>query len=489
MTKKRFLSFGLALVMCMSLLTGCGAKPEETFVTLLDEMNAISAASIDATMSVKVSKEFMEEAAKKEAGTEDEEVSMDIDLSEMFEESNLKDLVDENGNMALDIAVKGQFDTSKKHTNVNIGILNEDFDVLVNDKVGYVEIDGIFDVLESAVGPEISILKAFLGDYKYIKVDTSSEDAQSVIPETNTGDLKAQATKDTVTKENDTYTLALSNDYIKSLFDEKTIESLGGINNANGKMSITKSDAGTYTVGMSMNIDNKVIVGLNMVTTPGEVNITFPAAEEILDTEAMNDNMDNMFGEDSFDDEGNYEGDVSIDKNTDWSWDWTEFDVDDLVVGTGKFEKAFATYKEADLATGFETGKADMKAAIAEVMPGMKFDESSYTSSSSNSIYFTNYTDKSSHEVSYYISDGYTSIEMSVSYDMDDKTTIKSFLEDLKEAFGVEISEEQYNTWLDKVIEDGYESGYGENDELTLSYHIYDDSVTFSIEITNYNYN
>ena len=109
----------------------------------------------------------------------------------------------------------------------------------------------------------------------------------SEIEDVSTLDISTYVNKDTVTKDNKTYTLHLGNDFIKSLV-EKTEDSEikpEDIKDSSATLSISKNEKeSVYNIVLNVNIENKITATIKAVLTPGTVTIEIPDASKVLDS-------------------------------------------------------------------------------------------------------------------------------------------------------------------------------------------------------------
>lgn len=474
MRGKRILALLLTTVMSLSLLTGCGAKPDEAFNTLLNEIKSVKSGTVNAEISLKMSKDFIEEKENQETSDIDSEFSVDT-------LEGLDTFLDESGNLNLNATADVLFNENSQ-ANVSVGLLDEKMNFVIDKDSIYLEIDGLFDILEKIAGDEVGFLKLFLGDYEYIKGDFSSE-----IEDASTIDINSYINKDTVTEENKTYTLNLGNDFIKSLIEKSEDSGIKpeDIKNSNATLSIFKNEKeSTYNIVANVNIENNVTAIIKAVLTPGAVTIEIPDASKVLDSNSDSDNSLNL----DIDVEDNENTVISQNEE----FEDINIDCDFAVVpGSLDFVLANAGNEKDDVTKANDT----VQKTISELFESLGKE---YTPTFNEDIDWNSYTnnysskyDNYEEEIETYLTDNYASYKISYSFDIDNRTEVlPSVLDSIKEFAGAEIPENKVNEWID-MLSSQYKEEYwsmsaygwfGDNDDDFTIYLWDGKTVEISIE-------
>ena len=428
---KRILALLLTTVMSLSLLTGCGAKPDETFNTLLNEVKSVKSGTVNAEISLKMSKEFIEE--NQEISDIDHEFSVDT-------LEGLEAFLDESGNVNLNATTDISYNENSQ-ANVSVGLLDEKMNFVIDKDSIYLEINGLFDILEKIAGDEVGFLKLFLGDYEYIKGDFSSE-----IEDVSTLDISTYVNKDTVTKDNKTYTLHLGNDFVKSLV-EKTEDSEikpEDIKDSSATLSISKNEKESiYNIVLNVNIENKITATIKAVLTPGTVTIEIPDVSKVLDSNS----------EDSL----NLGVDIEDDENTvisqNEAFEDINIDCDFAVVpGSLDFVLDNAKNEKDAVAKANDTVKKTLSDLFESLGKEYTTDFKEDTDWNSYTNNYSSKHDNYEEVIETYLTDNYASYKLSYSFDIGNKTEVlPSVLDSIKEFAGAEIPKDKVNEWIDML--------------------------------------
>lgn len=512
MKNKKILSLVLAATMCLTMLTGCGAKPEEEFITLLDGLSNVTEGTVDATVTINIPKETLETLSKTDEEAS-EEVMMEFDTDEA-----LKDLVDENGNLKMAIDIDAKYNKDEQ-VDMTIGMFDESINAIVDDKDVYLEIDGLFDILETVIGEEVSLIKMFLGeDVEYIKTTTETEEEKET-PEAP--EVKKYVTKDNVTKEKDgSYIAKLGNAYVEEALTDELKENLdiSSISNSVADMKIYKDKkASDYKVDFVLNIENKISCTVSANVIPGDITIELPADDKVLDTE---DESDMSFGFDEeieldpsdievetsegVDFEWTVDEDTNSTENSDDDYSWEDFDSIELDYDfTSASEYAFdfvtetADFKDSAVAERYNTVKSQIETVLGNISPDMIYDTNTSSDKDWNS-YSANYDgdfEKFDEEFGLYLSDEYVSFEVSYYFGKDyDEATLNAISERIEETTGLIVPASELNTWIQNLLSQYKEeywsmSAYAEYDDVSFDIYVWDgEDINITVERSKYNY-
>lgn len=476
MKNKKILSLVLATTMCVSMLTGCGAKPQEEFITLIDEVTSIKEGTIDATATMKVSKALMDKMSETE---ETEEAFIELEPTD-----TIKALIDEAGNLTMTIGVDANYDVKDEHKEVDmtISMLDSSLNTILDGDDVYIETDGLFDILESAVGSEILILKAFLGDKDYIKTTIEESEETAEIKGHEMPDIKTYINEDNVTKsKEDVYTANLGSKYVAAAIPAEIKESLGvsEFNNSNATISIVKDEkTNEYNVNLDINVENEFICNLTTKIVAGTVDLVLPDAENILDT-TSEESIDMSFGME----EASESFDWTLEENTDESEVVLEHESKDI-------ELTYDFHSTESYALDFILETADIQkeevktqydkivAAIPSVLTGTSYVDSEYIDTEYNSYLHTynSNLENYSEEIEIYLQDDYVSFEntynLSADYTLE---TIDSISNRIEEMTGLVVPSSEIHNWINDL-----KAVYTE-DDWSLSAYAYYDDLEFTI--------
>lgn len=455
--KKKVMSLLIVSLMTMSLLTGCASTSEKYF-KLTEDMNKIEKASFDSNISILMDKTLLEEEENKLSSSE-------VEIPKEFQ--------DDNGNLKIDINASGKIDIPAKKMDIDLKLADKSFNLVLIDEDAYVEIDGLFDILENFIGEEIGFVKMFLGDYDYIKASIDSSEENSIkIWDISTNQFsykddfkkKIKETKGMLTQKDGIYTLTLNDSDIKEImkdnesFDDSLKTLTNGKEDPNMTMVIKSSfdkKTNTYKVDLSLVIDDYMTINAITTITPIDtVEINVP--ENVLDTD-----KDDLFGGESIigdddiltPDEPTTNENIS-NKDTSNSENWE--DSEDInfgaIVENGVLSK-FTNQDDYDNFKDYTTKKnGEFESAIS------KYGFSSASSSYDEKYLSSNFSTEKDIDgvitsVSQYIGEQYTNITYSIDMDAETLTDeyAKTMLKDVKEIMGIDIGTDKFIEALNKI--------------------------------------
>lgn len=482
MKNKKILSLVLAMTMCVSMLTGCGAKPQEEFVALLDEVSTIKEGTIDATATMKLSKALMDKMSESEETSEE--------IIELEPTDTIKALTDEAGNLTLTIGVNADYDIKDEHKQVDmdISLLDESMNAILDGDNVYIETDGLFDVLEAAVGEEVLLLKMFLGEKDYIKTVVEETEETTELKDHEMPDVKTYINEENVTKSKDgVYTANLGSKYVANAIPAEIKESLGIVefNNSTATMSIFKDEkTNVFDVDLNINIENEFICNLDVKLNSGAIELTLPDAENVLDT-TSEESLDMSFGmEEEINEPSEESFNWTMNENTDnESTELVEYESKDI-------ELNYDFQSTASYALDFILETADIQKEavktqydkIIEKMPsvltGTSYHDSEYIDTEYNSYSHTYNADFDdySEEIEIYLHDDYVSFENTYNFNAEySLETIDTISKEIEEMTGLVVPANEIHAWINEL-----KSVYTE-DDWTLSAYAYYDDLEFTI--------
>lgn len=467
MKKLKIISLLLVMAMIMTMLTGCGQKPNEAFLEIADEMQSISSGEVSMMLTIKADKSLATNAL--------DEVNEENDLG--VESYDM--LMDEDGNLNVSFAIIGGFNKDKKEADLDITLFGQKMNAIITEKYTYLDIDGFFNILEQVLGSQVYFVKAFLGDYKYIKLNTSSSDSDE---ETNTLnitdlpdiDLKKYVTDKSVTKDKATFTATFGPDFVKEL--TKDMDDFDAVNfdkefsNSSATVSLSKdSKEKVYSVSVIINLENQVTISLDFKLAESAFSVVLPDEATILDP----DNIGNSLGFGSSDnDDDDWDWDDDDYDYTDWDDDW---DDDDDWSFTGDddwdymleldyepirnsnallsfvYSETFNDNLEGHLDEYYEKAIAELAnhyGCLPSDIKASKYIDQDWGTYSATLEY-----DAGMLNIAYdiYLTDDHSSLSVSYSFDSLISSTADYIIYDLGSTFGVDMTEDQLANFYDKL--------------------------------------
>lgn len=512
MKNKKILSLLLVATMCFSLLVGCGKKEPEVKVIPADEMKALitemgevkeGQVLIDANFTIY--KDTLEKLSETEE-TENEEVMFEMEPTEALE-----NLVDENGNLNINMSFDAKYNDANQ-VDMNIEIFEEKMNAIVDDKDVYIEIDGLFEILEEAIGDEVALIRMFLGDEaEYIKTTTENEEDETTTEKTEMPDVKEYITaENTVKNEDGSYLAKLGNKYVQDSLTDELKEKLGvdTVSNSIADFSILKDSANNkYVSKISLNFENMITCEVAIDLASQDVTIELPAAEKVLDT--------NEDGNISLDFGMNEASDLEVETNegvdfewisepTDDEYSWEDFESVEIDYDfTSASEYAFdfvvesANFEGDAVAERYNIVKAQIDDTLAKISPTMNYNISSSSDKNWNS-YSANYEgdfEKFDEEISLHLSDNYVDLEINYYFGKDyDNETLNAVAKRIEETTGLIVPTSELDTWIQNLLSQYKEeywsmSAYAKYDELSFDIYIWDgNEINISVKRSNLNY-
>ena len=509
MKNKKILSLLLVATMCFSLLVGCGKKEPEVKVIPADEMKALMTEMgevkegqvlIDANFTIY--KDTLEKLSETEE-TENEEVMFEMEPTEA-----LKNLVDENGNLNINMSFDAKYNDANQ-VDMNIEMFEEKMNAIVDDKDVYIEIDGLFEILEEAIGDEVALIKMFFGEeFEYIK--TTSEETEDTTKE-EMPDVKNYILAENTTKNPDgSYLAKLGAKYIEDSLTEEIKEKLdvSTVTNSSADVTIMKDVTNNkYIAKLTMNFEDKITCTIDAQLLPQDITIELPAPEKVLDTdEEGNLSLDFGMGDSETSEDTGFEWIVDEDESTssDAEYDWEDFDsieIDYNFESASEYAFDFVT-ETADIkgdAVGerYNVVKPQVDDVLKTLSPDISYDTSNSSDKEWNS-YSASYSGDFKafeEELDLYMSDNYVSFETTYYFDKEyTNETLNAVSSRIEELTGLIVPAEKLDEWIQNLLSNYKEeywsmSAYADYDELEFSIYVWDgEDINISVERFVYDY-
>lgn len=477
--------------------TGCKAKPNESLVDLLDEIQKISSGDISLSVNIQADKAIIEDVVN----------NVDMEDLDAVDTEVFNKFLNPKGDLDFSVKVAGGFNKTKEEADIDVIILDKPFNLLVYGQAVYLDIDGAFEIIKDLIGSDAYFVRALLGDYKYIKLSTDSiKDEVNIDVEPAKGiDIKSYINEDNVTKDKNTYIAKLGSAFIKDIIkDTADLEAYGikdrEFKNSFANLSVLKDSNDTYHVNLSLNIENKISLNVQCEMSKSSFSVILPDKKTILDlNNPSEDSIFNSF-DNEYDDDQDYE-----DLDSDWHWaddeDSEEYDEDDWE--WGDFDEDISQYiveidyepkvnRNAALSFVYsQTFEEDMESHLNEYYDrtistlknslGINSLESHKYIDDGLDSYFANieydYEDVNT-EYSILLSTGMSRLSVSYTFDTLRSSTADYIIYNLKSVFGIEMTEEElislYNNLNDMDTKNDYRNICGYFDEGGFDFYRWD---------------
>ena len=505
MKNKKIISLFLVATMCMS-LAACGKKepeviPADEMKAVITEMGEIKEGNVIIDASISITKDTLEKMSETEETEESEDIMFEMEPTEA-----LNNLIDENGNLKIDLVVDAKYN-EEKQVDMNIEVFEEKMNAIVDDKTVYIEIDGLFEILEEAIGDEVALIKMFLGDEaEYIKTTTEEAESES---KTEMPDVKTYINNENTTKnENGSYLAKLGNKYIQDALTDEIKEKLNidTVSNSTADFTLLKDTTNNkYTSKITLNFENMITCEVAVDLIPQDVTIELPADEKVLDTDEEG-NLSLDFGtEDTTSEDTDFEWvlDDTDSSSEDLSWEsFEDVEIDYDFTSVSDYEFKFVTesanFKEDMVKSRYEDVKTQVEDVLNRISPEIEYDISTSSDKEWNtySAAFENGSfGKFDEDINFYISDDHVSFELTHYFTKDyDVETLNAVTKRIEETTGLIVPASELDGWIQNLLSQYKEdywsmSAYAEYDDISFDIYVWDgEDINISVERSNYNY-